>query len=450
MDSVKTILPDFAIAHFPGGGGRGYAQAITEVFFEEHTGLSTYQLLPNVTVGSVGFLITAPLYLPHPDDPKRPLLSAQELCEIFPTIAANLPKKAGLILNRNDRTPLEQAILPYLGDYKLKDFIGSIHTTAHEIAGGRNSCVRYAKYINPASGEVQFSGDPEESVMDIALATTALPPVFRPHNGQIDLAFSNSIAVPVERFRQLHDRDAKGIYIRFGNFRMSEDQKHHKLLEVYGHLVQSLKVAIGRAISDHTYSQNLQLAETIFGKDHVYNLEQEITPKTPNAPSTNAILTTETQFKRIKSMTEAHIHANLPMYEQLADTLGEMAIRRMHISPDASFGNYNLRAVRTEPFFVRIAANEPTMQNEDQQKGNFLTELFSRDGKSRVIGTLMSAWQAVAVPIFGLTAANANLPPPPVATQSRRTEIENPQSPQNTQNTQHQQAEPQAPAQNIK
>ncbi|GEM_PF-2558550 len=413
MDTRTSLLPDFAIAHFPGGGGRGYAQVITEVFLEGHTNLSLHQLLPNIISGSVGFLITAPLYLPHPDDPNRPLLTAQELCDIFPSIASNLPKKAGLFLNRNDRTPLEQALLPYLGDYKLKDFIGSIHTTSHGIGRGSESCVRYAKYIDSRSGKIEYSGDPETTVMDIALAGTALPPVFRPHKGQIDLAFSNSIAVPVERFRQIHDSDAKGLYIRLGNFRMSQDQGHHRDLEVYGHFVQSLKAAIGRAISDHTYSQNIQLAETIF-KENVYNLEQEITPQTPNAPSTSAILTTDEQFKRIKELTQGNIHKNFSMYAQLADTLGEMAVRRMNVNPDASFGNHSIKAVRTKPFTFPPAANDDPLSPSGSKEGKaVLSEVFMKAGRSRVIGALMGAWQALGLASFGhQLPANANQPTP--------------------------------------
>ncbi|HRK98043.1 MAG TPA: patatin-like phospholipase family protein [Alphaproteobacteria bacterium] len=385
---MKPKTPHFTIAHFPGGGARAFATALKLAFFEEHTGLRTFQLFPEVITGSAGFLIATALYLPHPDDKSIPMMSARQLCERFPEIASALPRKPGYIKNNNDRAPLEDALKPYIGSATLKDLMGSIHTSSHQIDAGVNSCKHYAKFINMRTGQTEYLEDPETPVMDIALATTALPPVLKPHNGQIDLAFVDSIAFAVLRFLRNHPNEHQGLYVHVGNFRLLQDPKNHHLLENYGHIAQSLTAALAKAIGNHTYSQNIQFARESFGLDFVFDLEQALEPNQQNSPRTEAIITSSVQFQRIHDSTKAYIRKNSETFTRLGDLLGEIALNQMASTPDTRFSTLRNIQERDLP--------SPSLSNSNKpQRPEYLSEIFTRQITTAAL-EILSAWQKVA------------------------------------------------------
>jgi hypothetical protein len=325
--------PDYFIAQFPGGGQRGFATVLLLDFFEKETGLPTHQLFPYVTTGSVGILIASALYLPHPDHPNAARMSARQLVEVFPEIAARTPKKAAIFRNKNNREPFADVLRLFIGEAKLKDLLGTVFFSSHEIGGASQSHKTPSKIIHPVTGQVTYDGDPESGILDYALAGTALPAVFTSYQGHIDLAFANSYSDSLYEVKQLFNHHAKGAFIRVGNFR-DLTEKSFKPLNSGG--MAAIYHVMG-AISDGSYAQTLRFAQKCFGQ-LVFNLEQEIDPDYPNPPAITANITTSEQFLKIRLMTEKYIADNRDMFDALANTLKDIALKRMATNPKSAFG----------------------------------------------------------------------------------------------------------------
>ena len=413
MDTSNKLLPDYVIDHKSGGGARVYATAIKTAYFEEHTRLYAKDLFPNSIVHSAGLLVHLATHLPHPKNPNAPLMSAQQLVERFVDIAQTLPKRPNLILNGNNGKKLQEAIYSIIGNARLKDINGTMFTTYHKIGGGEQSYVPIARLVNPETGEVTYIGDPEKYLIDTAMSATALHTLFPPHEEGTDLAIADNTAVPLLTLRQLFENKT-GLFVRMGNFRASYDPKNYQRLHTSGHIRSSLTGTAARAISNNVYSQSLQIARSLFNPQLVFNLEQELDFSRQHNPKVEANVATPIQFKRIRALTEEFIEANRNTFEYLGDLLGEMAIRRMNVNPDAAFGNCNLGVVRPEPFTFPPAANDDLLSPSGSKEGKaVLSKVFMKEGRSRVIGALMGAWQALGLASFGhQLPANANQPTP--------------------------------------
>jgi hypothetical protein len=329
----NDVKPDYFIAQFPGGGQRGFATVLLLDWFEKKTGLPTHQLFPYVTTGSVGILIASALYLPHPEHSDAARMSAGQLVDAFPKIAVRTPKKAAIFTNKNDRQPFADVIHLFIGDAKLKDLLGTVFFSSHEIGGASQSHKTPSKIIHPETGEVTYDGDPESRILDYALAGTALPAVFTSYQGQIDLAFANSYSDSLYQIKQLFNHTAKGAFIRVGNFRDLTDKSSRHLNEGG---MSAMRHIMG-AISDGSYAQTLNFATICFG-NLVFNLEQEIPQDYPNPPAITANVTSPEQFKKIRVMTEKYIEDNIDIFESLALALKEITLERIAKNPGSTFG----------------------------------------------------------------------------------------------------------------
>lgn len=211
---------DYIIAQFPGGGQRGYATALLLKHLEEITKLPTHQLFPNVIASSVGIIIAAGLYTPHPDQ-KSALMSAAQLCEIFPKITKRIPNTVAKLWNNNDWNVLGDALHAFIGDVQLKDMLGSVQFSTHKLGGLHRSLVIFGKIIDPETGAVFYSEDKDTSLMDIIRMGTALPTVYKHHEDHIDIAFADACTIQIRKLEKV----LKGIgsFIRIGNFRTSDD-----------------------------------------------------------------------------------------------------------------------------------------------------------------------------------------------------------------------------------
>lgn len=331
----KTTAPDYFVAQFPGGGQRGYATVKLLEWLEKETELPTHQLFPYVTTGSVGILIASALYLPHPEHPNAARMSARQLATIFPDIAARTPTPARF-KNTNSREPFAEAIEPFIGHGKLKDFLGTVFFSSHQIGRLSESYIIHGKLVSPTTGETSYVGDPEKRILDIAFAGTSLPSLFQAYEDQIDLAFSEVPSETMVKIQRLFPHDATGAFVRVGNFR-SKTEKSRAHLHSSGYLRQTLSFAITDAVSDHAYSQTVSFANTLFN-GLVYNLEYEIGSDYPDPPQIMANITTEAQFKKIELMSEKFIADNILLLTDLAHALKTSALARMRIYPDTAFG----------------------------------------------------------------------------------------------------------------
>lgn len=327
-------IPDYFVAQFPGGGQRGFATALLLKWFEKVTGLPTHQLFPYVTTGSVGILIAAALYIPHPDHPNAARMSAAQLVDIFPDIASKIPKKAAMFTNKNDRGPFSEVLELFIGDARLKDLLGTVFFSAHEIGGVSSSHKLPAKIIHPFTAQTTYNAAPDMRIMDIALAGTALPSIFQAYNGHIDLAFAETHAEPLQTSHDLFPNSAKGAFVRVGNFRPKVEKSRNRL-HSSGFLRQT--AAIFDAISDHSYAQTIGNANRLF-QGLVFNLEQEIPEGYDNPPAIKANITTPEQFAKVRIMTEKYIEDNLEILSPLAAALKSVALTRMESYPETAFG----------------------------------------------------------------------------------------------------------------
>ncbi len=339
MDSFKNIktpnLGDikYIIAQFPGGGQRGYATALLLKFFEETTGLPTHQLFPNVIASSVGIIITAALYSPHKDQ-KSALMTASQLCGIFPSITKRLPETAAKLWNNNDWDTLGNAIGLIIGDVQLKDMLGSVQFTSHKLGAVKESGIIFGKIIDPQTNKVIYDGNPETSLMHIIRMGTALPSIYKPHNEHIDIAFSDSCAIQILKFTKIFK--GQGSFIRVGNFRTCNDPYIEKINR--SALKDVVFGAIHDAISDDAYSRTIRYAIEEFGKDFVFNLEHVFSALEKDAPAVIANATTDDQFRRIETYTQKYIEEHRNILTAYATRAKEIALQRMNDSPETFFG----------------------------------------------------------------------------------------------------------------
>jgi len=338
-----SASPDYFITQIPPGGQRGYASVLLLDYFEKQTGIPSHFLFPNITASSVGILIASALYLPHPEDKNAARMTANQLSDIFPAITARLPKRPAYLHRKNDREPLEKAIYPYIGESRLSDFMGTVFFSTHTIGNVGHSYKIYAKKIHPSTGDVTYHDDKDTRVMDIALAGTAIPSVFPSHRNQIDLAFAEVPAPALIEMQKQYDRHLQGGFIRLGNFRSKIRGNNTTLIES-GAVMQTLRAAINHAISDNSYSQTLQTANAIFGKEYVFNLEQEINTANKNAPKVSAITTTPEQFLKIKENIDQFIKSNKSLLECIAEHAAEIA-RKTYPDKNLSIVEYALPAI---------------------------------------------------------------------------------------------------------
>lgn len=321
MSRAMIKAPDTAIAQFPGGGTRTLATALKLQFFEEFTHRPSHEIFPHVIADSAGFLIAACLYLPEGGKPDHPVMKARTLCEMFFDIAQALPKRPALIANPNSNDELAKELRILFGDATLRDFRGSVYTSAHMIGKGADSFTPYAKLMTAKSDDVRFIGDPDHTVLDIALATTALPTVLIPHNNQMDLGFSKNISIPLLQIKEHIGPEHECLFVSIPNYRFTA-LHHEKIFHETGILPQALSFSFITAVSDHIISQNLYFARALLGEHAVFHLDQEIGNLPFNEmPSASAIARTRRHFELIRSHTERHITENLATYEKLGSLL---------------------------------------------------------------------------------------------------------------------------------
>lgn len=323
---------DYIIAQFPGGGQRGYATALLLKHLEEITRLPTHQLFPNVIASSVGIIIATGLYTPHPHQ-NSALMSAAQLCEIFPKITKRIPNTVAKLWNNNDWNVLGDAIHAFIGDVKLKDMLGSMQFSSHKLGGLDKSHVIFGKIMNPETGEVSYSGNKDTSLMDIIRMGTAIPTIYKHHEDHIDMAFADACTIQILKLTKV----LKGIgsFIRIGNFRTSDDPHVENLKK--STLIKIIFGAVFDAVADSAYATTINYAREAFGNKRVFDLEHIFSALENKAPKTLANVTTDEQFRRIEDYVATFIEENKFLIDKFAARAKKIALQRMTNYPNSAF-----------------------------------------------------------------------------------------------------------------
>ena len=337
---------DYIIAQFPGGGQRGYATALLLKHLEEITELPTHQLFPNVIANSVGIVITAALYTPHPHQ-KSALMSAAQLCEIFPKITKRLPNTSAKFWNNNNWNVLGDVIHALIGDITLKDMLGSMQFSSHRLGGLDKSHVIFGKIINPETGEVFYSGDKDTSLMDIIRMGTAIPTIYKHHKDHIDMAFADACTIQILKLTKV--LKGTGSFIRIGNFRTSDDPYVERLRK--STFIDIIFGAVFDAVADSAYATTINYAQEAFGDKRVFDLEHIFSALENKAPKTRANVTTDEQFQRIEEYVATFIEENKFLIHKFAARAKKIALERMTKYPESAF---DIPAYIQEPHLPEI------------------------------------------------------------------------------------------------
>ncbi|MBV6632294.1 MAG: patatin-like phospholipase family protein [Alphaproteobacteria bacterium] len=159
-----------------GGGIHGLAQVKALAELERRTGKPIFEQFDLMVGTSTGGLISLALATPHPDDPNRSLMSAQELVEFYENEG---PKIFGT-RNRTesgvdwDEKPLEDFLKSKFGDMRMSDVRIPVMVSAYDADRGEAVWLRD---LGPAYCQ---HCDSDPLLWQAARATSAAPTKFRP------------------------------------------------------------------------------------------------------------------------------------------------------------------------------------------------------------------------------------------------------------------------------
>lgn len=176
IDSAKASKEPFRTLVLDGGGIHGLAQVKALAELERRTGKPTYEQFDLMVGTSTGGLIALALATPHPDDPNRSLMTAQELVEFYENEG---PKIFGTRNRRDsgadwDEKPLEDFLKSKFGDMRMSDTRIPVMVSAYDTD---NAEAVWLRDLGPAYCR-ECDADP--LLWQAARATSAAPTKFKP------------------------------------------------------------------------------------------------------------------------------------------------------------------------------------------------------------------------------------------------------------------------------
>ncbi|MFV9839707.1 MAG: patatin-like phospholipase family protein [Rickettsia aeschlimannii] len=175
-----------SLALFEGGGVKGNIHLEKLKIMEQITGKPTCEIF-NFTGGtSVGGLIAILLNLPDPNNPGKPLFSAEQAQELFEEMAHDIFPVGltfrkfwsfnGLFSHKFSPEPLVKLLKEYCKDYTLKDLIGNVVVTGYDLNNKQNPLMTFSTIKARQSEENDYY------LSDIIQGITAAPGYFPSHN----------------------------------------------------------------------------------------------------------------------------------------------------------------------------------------------------------------------------------------------------------------------------
>lgn len=175
-----------SLALFEGGGVKGEIHLEKLKIIEQITGKPTCKIFDFTGGTSVGGLIPILLNLPDPNNPEKPLFSAEQAQELFEEMAHDIfPERLtfrkfwsfnGLFSYKFSPEPLVKLLKEYCKDYTLKDLIGDVVVTGYDLNNKQNPLMTFSTI------EARKSEDNDYYLSDIIQGITAAPGYFPSHN----------------------------------------------------------------------------------------------------------------------------------------------------------------------------------------------------------------------------------------------------------------------------
>ncbi|MFP3012746.1 MAG: patatin-like phospholipase family protein [Rickettsia sp.] len=175
-----------SLALFEGGGVKGEIHLEKLKIIEQITGKPTCKIFDFTGGTSVGGLIPILLNLPDPNNPRKPLFSAEQAQELFEEMAHDIFPEGltfrkfwsfnGLFSYKFSPEPLVKLLKEYCKDYTLKDLIGDVVVTGYDLNNKQNPLMTFSTI------EARKSEDNDYYLSDIIQGITAAPGYFPSHN----------------------------------------------------------------------------------------------------------------------------------------------------------------------------------------------------------------------------------------------------------------------------
>jgi uncharacterized protein len=162
-----------------GGGIRGVIPAMVLADLEKRTGKRTADLFDLVAGTSTGGIIALALTVPGPDG--RPRWMANDLVDLYLTegprifehsIGQMFESGLGLLDQKYDAAPLEQALQDYLGEARISEAVTDVMVTSYDL--------EHRKPFFFKTDHAKLSAQHDWLMRDAARATAAAPTYFEP------------------------------------------------------------------------------------------------------------------------------------------------------------------------------------------------------------------------------------------------------------------------------
>jgi patatin-like phospholipase/acyl hydrolase len=162
-----------------GGGIRGVIPAMVLADLEERTGKHTAELFDLIAGTSTGGIIALALTVPGPEG--RPRWTANDLVDLYLTegprifhhsIGKMLESGLGLLDEKYDAKPLEQALKTYLGDAMISEAVTDVLVTSYDL--------EHRKPFFFKTDKAKAAPQRDWAMHEAARATAAAPTYFEP------------------------------------------------------------------------------------------------------------------------------------------------------------------------------------------------------------------------------------------------------------------------------
>ncbi|MCC8419252.1 MAG: patatin-like phospholipase family protein [Rickettsia endosymbiont of Glossina mortisans submortisans] len=175
-----------SLALFEGGGVKGEIHLEKLKIIEQITGKPTCKIFDFTGGTSIGGLIPILLNLPDPNNPGKPLFSAEQAQELFEEMAHDIFPEGltfrkfwsfnGLFSYKFSPEPLVKLLKECCKDYTLKDLISDVVVTGYDLNNKQNPLMTFSTI------EARKSEDNDYYLSDIIQGITAAPGYFPSHN----------------------------------------------------------------------------------------------------------------------------------------------------------------------------------------------------------------------------------------------------------------------------
>lgn len=182
IDGGKTNDNGINLLLLEGGGVKGDIEVVILNNIEQLTGKPTCELFPVRGGTSVGGLIAILSGIPDPNDSHKPLLTMQEVVDLFEKMTQDIfPQELtfrkvwslnGLLSNKFSPEPLIKLLKEYCKDYTLKDLIGDVVVTGYDLDNKENPLITFSTI------DARKSEDNNYLLSDIIQGITAAPGFF--------------------------------------------------------------------------------------------------------------------------------------------------------------------------------------------------------------------------------------------------------------------------------